>query len=65
MLQLSGVGDIAGWTLPLSTLADQGILDVTDCNVNVKTASTFFKSMCAPGSLNSYNNPFGMYTFLL
>ena len=56
---IAGVGDIAGWTLPLSLLAENEILSVTTCNVDVKTASSFFKSMCAPGSLNSYNNPFG------
>ena len=54
-----GVGDMAGWTLPLSKLAEMGILEVTTCNVNVKTASSFFSTMCAPGSLNSYHNPFG------
>ena len=50
---------MAGWTLPLSKLAEMGILEVTTCNVNVKTASSFFSTMCAPGSLNSYHNPFG------
>ncbi|XP_067937048.1 transferrin 2-like [Watersipora subatra] len=55
----SGVGEAAGWTLPLSLMAEQGIMPVTTCNVDVKTAAGFFGSMCAPGSLNSYNNPFG------
>lgn len=56
-----GVGDIAGWTLPLAKLAELKIMPVTACNVNVKTAAEFFGDMCAPGALNSYNNPFGKF----
>lgn len=56
-----GVDDTAGWTLPLSLLAERKIMEVTTCNVDVKSASAFFSTMCAPGALNTDHNPFGMY----
>jgi len=56
---LKGVDDAAGWTLPLSKLVELGILTNTDCNVKVKSAASFFSSMCAPGALTEYHNPFG------
>lgn len=34
-------------------------MKVTECNAIVKTATDFFKSMCLPGALTSFYNPFG------
>lgn len=54
-----GVGQLAGWVLPISRLLDDDIMEVKNCNNMVKTASQFFNSSCAPNSLIDKHNPSG------
>ncbi|KAK2174910.1 hypothetical protein NP493_768g01007 [Ridgeia piscesae] len=54
-----GVGQAAGWVYPMSTLMESGKMPVTECNVPVKSAASFFGSLCAPDGLARYYNPFG------
>jgi hypothetical protein len=58
-----GVGTAAGWLYPIGTFVEKNgrtsIMQVTECNAIVKTATNFFKSMCLPGALTSFYNPFG------
>ncbi|KAG1669472.1 Melanotransferrin [Nymphon striatum] len=55
----SGIGHMAGWVIPISTLLEKEIMPVVDCNNLVKTASVFFGPSCAPNSLNDQYNPTG------
>lgn len=59
----SGVGTAAGWLYPIGEFVKKNgqtnIMQVTECNAIVKTATNFFKSMCLPGALTSFYNPFG------
>ncbi|GAB6026358.1 antigen p97 (melanoma associated) identified by monoclonal antibodies 133.2 and 96.5 [Chamberlinius hualienensis] len=55
----SGVGQMAGWVLPISTLLRNRVMEVTDCNNHLKSAADFFGSSCAPNALNDKNNPTG------
>ncbi|CAH1784042.1 unnamed protein product [Owenia fusiformis] len=55
----TGTGHGAGWVYPISHLLEQNIMEVTQCNVPVKSAADFFRSMCAPNALQIYFNPFG------
>ena len=59
----SGVGRAAGWVYPVSTLMEQDIMPIDECNVPVKSAAAFFGDMCAPGGLARYYNPFGMFSY--
>ncbi|XP_074604036.1 transferrin 2 [Brevipalpus obovatus] len=54
-----GVGNMAGWSLPLTELIRNGTIEVKDCNNIVKTAAGFFGESCAPQALNDKNNPSG------
>ena len=54
-----GVGTSAGWNVPISTLIEQKLLEIVDCNNHVKAATKFFNKMCAPDALNSQFNPTG------
>eukprot|EP00105_Crassostrea_gigas_P041196 XP_019925344.1 PREDICTED: serotransferrin-like isoform X2 [Crassostrea gigas] len=58
-----GVGTAAGWLYPIGEFVKKNgqtnIMQVTECNAIVKTATNFFKSMCLPGALTSFYNPFG------
>jgi len=54
-----GVGQAAGWIYPISTLMSAEVMDIAECNVPVKSAASFFGSMCAPDALARYYNPFG------
>jgi hypothetical protein len=58
---LSGVGQAAGWIYPMSTLMEQGEMDIAECNVPVKSADAFFGGLCAPDALARYYNPFGKF----
>ncbi|UYV68316.1 MFI2 [Cordylochernes scorpioides] len=55
----SGVGQLTGWVIPLATLIEKQVLEVSDCNNLVKSASHFFGNSCAPNSLIDKYNPFG------
>lgn len=54
-----GVGRAAGWVYPISTLMDEGMMEIVECNVPVKSAEAYFNGMCAPDALARYYNPFG------
>lgn len=54
-----GVGQLAGWVLPISRLLDEDVMEVKNCNNMVKTAANFFNSSCAPNSLIDKHNPSG------
>lgn len=53
------VGSLAGWIIPIYTLLREGGMEITDCNNQVKTASSFFNSSCAVYSLYDRYNPIG------
>lgn len=53
------VGSLAGWILPIYTLLRDGGMEITDCNNQVKTASSFFNYSCAVYSLFDKYNPIG------
>ncbi|KAM7284230.1 ovotransferrin [Ixodes scapularis] len=55
----TSVGDMAGWVIPMATLVHENVLEVSDCNNLVKSASTFFGPSCAPNSLIDKHNPTG------
>lgn len=55
-----GVGQMAGWIIPISVLIEKDIIEVKDCNNIIKTAAAFFGSSCAPNSLIDKFNPSGM-----
>ncbi|UYV68315.1 MFI2 [Cordylochernes scorpioides] len=55
----TGVGQLTGWVIPLATLIEKQVLEVSDCNNLVKSASHFFGNSCAPNSLIDKYNPFG------
>ncbi|KAL1513778.1 hypothetical protein ABEB36_003143 [Hypothenemus hampei] len=55
----AGVETYAGWMLPISTLMRDGIIEITDCNNHVKTASNFFGPSCAVNCLTDRYNPIG------
>uniref|UniRef100_A0A2R5L4H4 Putative transferrin 2 n=1 Tax=Ornithodoros turicata TaxID=34597 RepID=A0A2R5L4H4_9ACAR len=55
----SSVSDMAGWVVPMATLVQERVLQVTDCNNLVKSASAFFGPSCAPNSLIDKHNPTG------
>ena len=54
-----GVGQLAGWVLPIAKLLDEDIMEVKNCNNIVKTVASFFNSSCAPNSLIDKHNPSG------
>lgn len=54
-----GVGKMAGWVIPISVLAANNLLDVTDCNNVVKNVAGFFNESCAPNALIDKHNPSG------
>jgi melanoma-associated antigen p97 len=60
----TGVGRAAGWVYPVAELIDAGVMGIAECNVPVKSADAFFQSMCAPGGLARFYNPFGEWVFL-
>ena len=49
----------AGWVHPIGRLLKDGIITVDQCNAIVKAVSKSFDSMCLPGALTSFYNPFG------
>ncbi len=53
------VGHAAGWTYPVAQMIETGNMDITECNVAVKSAAAFFGDMCAPNGLARFYNPFG------
>ncbi|GFR00340.1 ovotransferrin [Trichonephila clavata] len=54
-----GIGQMAGWVIPISVLIDKDIIEVIDCNNLIKTAASFFGPSCAPNSLIDKYNPTG------
>lgn len=54
-----GVGTSAGWVYPISQLISDGSMPIVQCNVPVKSAASYFGTMCAPNALTKYYNPFG------
>ncbi|XP_015924816.1 transferrin 2 [Parasteatoda tepidariorum] len=54
-----GVGQMAGWVIPISVLIDLDFAHVVDCNNLIKTAAAFFGPSCAPNSLIDKYNPTG------
>lgn len=59
-----GVGQMAGWVIPISVLIDKDIIEVKDCNNIIKTAAAFFGKSCAPNSLIDKFNPSGITDIL-
>ncbi|XP_076364560.1 LOW QUALITY PROTEIN: transferrin 2-like [Tachypleus tridentatus] len=55
----TGVGQMAGWIIPMATLIETEVLAITDCNNIIKTAAEFFNDSCAPNSLIDKYNPTG------
>ena len=42
---------MAGWTMPINKLMEEGVMDIVDCNNHVKSAINFFGKSCAVNSL--------------
>lgn len=55
----SGVGQIAGWVLPIIRLLEENLIDIIDCNNIIQNAANFFGPSCAPNALIEKNNPIG------
>ncbi|RUS73301.1 hypothetical protein EGW08_018930 [Elysia chlorotica] len=55
----SGIGMSAGWVHPIGRLLNDGIVTARQCNAIVKAVASSFESMCLPGALTSFYNPFG------
>lgn len=55
----SGVGQIAGWVLPIVQLLQNDLIDIIDCNNIIQNAANFFGKSCAPNALIEKNNPIG------
>ncbi|XP_014254557.1 melanotransferrin [Cimex lectularius] len=55
----TGVGHLAGWTVPLDVLMKRGGLQTVDCNNQVKNAIEYFGPSCAINSLRDKYNPVG------
>lgn len=55
-----GVGQMAGWVIPMAVLIENDIIEVKDCNNLIKSAAAFFGSSCAPNSLIDKFNPTGI-----
>ncbi|KAF7490608.1 Melanotransferrin [Sarcoptes scabiei] len=55
----SGVGQLAGWILPIVKLLEMNLIDTIDCNNVIQNAAHFFGSSCAPNALIDKNNPIG------
>ena len=49
----------------MSTMMEMGKMPIAECNVPVKSAASFFKSVCAPDGLARYYNPFGESHFMV
>lgn len=55
----SGVGQLAGWVLPINKLIELDLIDIIDCNNVIQNAANFFGPSCAPNSLIDKFNPIG------
>ncbi|OTF80557.1 Transferrin-like protein [Euroglyphus maynei] len=55
----SGVGQLAGWILPIIRLLELDLIDTIDCNNIIQNAANFFNESCAPNALLDKNNPIG------
>nr|XP_027202008.1 melanotransferrin-like [Dermatophagoides pteronyssinus] len=55
----SGVGQLAGWILPILRLLELDLIDTIDCNNIIQNAANFFNESCAPNALLDKNNPIG------
>lgn len=55
----SGVGQLAGWILPIVRLLEENLIDIIDCNNIIQNAANFFGMSCAPNALIDKNNPIG------
>lgn len=55
----SGVGNLAGWVMPIAKLMSKGEMNIADCNNHVKSVSEFFGDSCAVGALTTQYNPLG------
>ena len=55
----SGVGQLAGWILPIIKLLEMDLIDTIDCNNIIQNAANFFNESCAPNALIDKNNPIG------
>ncbi|KAF0305802.1 Melanotransferrin [Amphibalanus amphitrite] len=55
----SGVGNLAGWVMPIAKLMSKGEMSIADCNNHVKSVSEFFGDSCAVGALTTQYNPLG------
>lgn len=55
----SGVGQLAGWILPISKLLQLDLIDTLDCNNIIQNTANFFGPSCAPNALIEKNNPIG------
>ncbi len=53
------VGSLAGWTMPINRLMEEGVIEIADCNNHVKSAINFFGQSCAVNSLKDRYNPLG------
>ena len=56
----AGAGFGASWNLPIATLIKLGIMNITDCTIQMASVTDFFGPMCAAGALNEAFNPFGL-----
>jgi len=54
-----GIGMSAGWVHPIGSLLRSNRINIVKCNAIVNAVSTTFQSMCLPGAVNSFYNPFG------
>lgn len=60
-----GVGEMAGWVLPIYNLFSRNIMEVKDCNNHLKSVAEFFGPSCAINALNDKHNPTGDNPFRL
>ena len=45
----TGVRKTSGWNVPIGYMINAGIMDVQDCQGDIKAAGSFFNQSCAPG----------------
>ena len=55
----SGVGQLAGWVIPIVQFLENDLIDIIDCNNIIQNTANFFGSSCAPNALIDKNNPIG------
>ncbi|CAH1789988.1 unnamed protein product [Owenia fusiformis] len=53
----TGVGRTVGWAIPVAALFEQKLMEIKDCDNNVKSVANFFSQSCAPGAFDDFYNP--------